>query len=36
MKEGEIVETGPAAEVMQNPKHPYTQTLLAAAFHPLG
>jgi len=27
---GEIVESGPSEEVLQNPRHPYTQTLLAA------
>ena len=30
MKGGEIVETGPAAEIFANPQHPYTQKLLAA------
>ncbi|SEM74697.1 microcin C transport system ATP-binding protein [Loktanella fryxellensis] len=30
MKDGVIVETGPAAEIFANPQHPYTQTLLAA------
>lgn len=30
MKDGEIVEAGPAAEVFANPQHAYTQKLLAA------
>ena len=30
MKDGEIVETGATAEIFKNPKHPYTQKLLAA------
>jgi oligopeptide/dipeptide ABC transporter ATP-binding protein len=29
---GEIIETGPTDEVFANPAHPYTQTLLVAAF----
>ncbi len=30
MKDGEIVETGPAAEIFANPQHPYTIKLLSA------
>ncbi|GAA1786822.1 dipeptide ABC transporter ATP-binding protein [Pseudarthrobacter sulfonivorans] len=36
MKAGELVETGPTAELFQNPEHEYTRTLLSAmpASHP--
>lgn len=30
MKDGRLVEVGPTAEIVNNPKHPYTQRLLAA------
>ncbi|SPF75129.1 Glutathione import ATP-binding protein GsiA [Aliiroseovarius pelagivivens] len=33
MKDGEIVETGPTAEVFENPQHDYTKMLLGAETH---
>jgi microcin C transport system ATP-binding protein len=33
MKEGKVVETGPAAEIFKSPKTPYTRALFAAAFN---
>lgn len=33
MYKGEMVETGTVKEVMTNPQHPYSKTLLNAAFH---
>jgi len=32
MKDGEIVEAGDTERVMSRPEHPYTRTLMAAAF----
>lgn len=31
MHRGRVVESGPALEILQNPEHPYTQRLVAAA-----
>lgn len=31
MHRGNVVETGPAKEILTNPQHPYTQSLVAAA-----
>jgi len=31
MNQGEIVESGPSREILENPQHPYTQRLVAAA-----
>ena len=34
MKEGKIVEMGPAGRIFADPQHPYTIELLKTAFHP--
>jgi microcin C transport system ATP-binding protein len=33
MKNGRVVEEGPAQQVFARPQHPYTQALLAAALN---
>jgi microcin C transport system ATP-binding protein len=33
MKEGKVVEAGPAAALFKSPKSPYTRALFAAAFN---
>ncbi|MFB0991222.1 MAG: microcin ABC transporter ATP-binding protein, partial [Rhodospirillales bacterium] len=32
MKAGKVVEFGPASQILDAPKQPYTQALMAAAF----
>jgi peptide/nickel transport system ATP-binding protein len=34
MKGGEIIERGPAEQIMTAPEHPYTRALVAAAPQP--
>jgi len=33
MRQGRVVEHGPAQQIFDNPKHPYTKALMAAAFN---
>jgi microcin C transport system ATP-binding protein len=33
MKDGQVVEQGPAQQVFDNPQNPYTQALLEAALN---
>mgnify|MGYP003456598357 FL=1 len=33
LDKGQIVESGPASEVSQNPQHPYTQNLIEACMY---
>lgn len=36
LRHGRVVEHGPAAEVLENPRHPYTRSLVAAVPDPRG
>jgi len=36
MTEGRIVEEGPAAQILQEPSHPYTRSLVTASRRPVG
>jgi ABC-type dipeptide/oligopeptide/nickel transport system ATPase component len=36
MKDGDIVEAGPARRLLASPTHPYTRTLLASAATPVN
>ena len=32
MRDGQVVEQGPASAIFERPRHPYTRALMAAAF----
>jgi microcin C transport system ATP-binding protein len=33
LKDGKVMEQGQAEQIFDEPRHPYTQALMAAAFH---